>query len=103
MILHQTDLDTLEALPFPGIDTLYKAFKRNVQRIGNNDMLGTRVGNEYKWMTWNQVDDKCKHISFGINALDLAPDIHAENQSSLGAYYRRAAKWHRPTFLHELR
>jgi hypothetical protein len=81
MILHQTDLDTLEALPFPGIDTLYKAFKRNVQRIGNNDMLGTRVGSEYKWMTWKQVEDRCRYISFGINVLGLCPDITAEGQT----------------------
>ena len=58
-------------------------------------MLGTRVGNEYKWMTWNQVDDKCKHISFGINALDLAPDIHAENQiyKFIGIQSKNRAEW----------
>jgi|TARA_B110001450_G_C17647744_1_gene491954 hypothetical protein len=48
-ILNQTDLDTLEALPHEGIDTLLKGFKRNVERIPNNDMLGTRIGNKYEW------------------------------------------------------
>jgi hypothetical protein len=75
MILHQTDLDTLEALPFPGVDTLYKAFKRNVQRIGNLPMLGTRVGSEYQWMTWKEVEQRCRLISYGINSLNLAPPI----------------------------
>ena len=56
-ILGQTDLDTLDAVAYPGVDTLYKAFKRNVERIPNNDWLGTRVENEYKWVTWKEVAD----------------------------------------------
>jgi hypothetical protein len=40
-ILGQTDLDTLEALPYPDCDTLLKAFRRNVDKIPNADMMGT--------------------------------------------------------------
>ena len=95
LILHQTDLDTLEALPFPGVDTLYKAFKRNVQRIGNNQMLGTRVGDAYQWMTWKQVEDRARHISFGINALNLAPPIAAEGKTYkfIGIQSKNRAEW----------
>ena len=71
----QTDLDTLEALPFPGVDTLLKGFKRNVERIPNNDMLGTRVGDKYEWQTWAQVDERAKHISYGLLAFGLIPDV----------------------------
>jgi hypothetical protein len=77
-ILKDTDLDTLEALPYPGIDTIFKAFKRNVERIPNNDMLGTRAGDKYEWKTWAQVEERSRHISFGLKALDLAPEIEAE-------------------------
>ena len=48
-ILDKTDLDTLEAIPYEGVDTILKGFKRNVERIPNNDMLGTRVGDKYEW------------------------------------------------------
>jgi hypothetical protein len=52
-ILNQTDLDTLEALPYPGVDTLLKAFRRNVERIPNHNMLGTQVNGVYKWISWS--------------------------------------------------
>ena len=56
-ILHQTDLDTLESLPFPGVDTLFKAMKRNLERIPNCPWLGTRVGDHYEWLTWKECMD----------------------------------------------
>jgi hypothetical protein len=52
LILDQTDLDTLEAWPIPGCDTLFKALESNYQRIPNHEWLGTRVGDKYEWMTW---------------------------------------------------
>lgn len=48
-ILDQTDLDTLEAWPYKGVDTLLKAFLRNAKRIPDSPMLGTYVDGEYKW------------------------------------------------------
>jgi hypothetical protein len=48
-ILDKTDLDTLEAWPFEGVDTLLKAFLRNVERIPDNKMLGTLVNGKYEW------------------------------------------------------
>jgi len=48
-ILDKTDLDTLEAWPFDGVDTLLKAFLRNAERIPNNPMLGTFVDGKYQW------------------------------------------------------
>jgi len=53
-ILKETDLETLSAIPYPGIDTIYKALYRNVERIPNNNMLGTRKGDKYEWTTWKQ-------------------------------------------------
>jgi hypothetical protein len=42
-------LDNLVAWPYDGVDTLLKAFRRNVGRIPDRPMLGTRVGNKYEW------------------------------------------------------
>ena len=42
-------------------------------------MMGTRVGDKYEWQTWTQVEERSRHISFGIKALNLAPDIEAED------------------------
>ena len=48
------DLDSLEMLPFPGVDTLSKAFQRTVSRIPNNNWLGVREGNSYEnnWISF---------------------------------------------------
>ena len=40
----KTTMDELECLPYDGIDTLYKALYRNVERVPDHPMLGTRVG-----------------------------------------------------------
>lgn len=51
-IIDQTDIDTLDAQPYEGVDTLLKAITRTVERIPNEQALGTRVGDKYEWMTW---------------------------------------------------
>ena len=94
-ILDKTDLDTLEALPYEGIDTVLKGFKRNAERIPNNDMLGTRVGDTYEWQTWGEVNDKALHISYGMVHFDLIPDIEAEDTTYrfVGIQSKNRAEW----------
>jgi hypothetical protein len=58
-------MDELKCLPYPGIDTLLKAFNRNVKRIPHHEWLGTRVGNEYEWMTLKEVSDEAKLFAAG--------------------------------------
>jgi hypothetical protein len=48
----KTTEDKLEIYPEPGVETLFKAFKNNVKRIPDNEMFGTRIGDEYQWMTF---------------------------------------------------
>jgi long-chain acyl-CoA synthetase len=94
-ILDRTTLDSLEALPYEGVDTILKGFKRNVERIPNHDMLGTRVGDKFEWKTWAQVDDQAKHISYALDNLNLAPDIEAEGQTYrfAGIQSKNRAEW----------
>ena len=42
-LLYNTDLETMEGLPFDGVDTLLKAFKRNVIRNPDHEYFGTKV------------------------------------------------------------
>ena len=66
-------LDTLEATPPHGGTTLLDGLRRNVARIPNNDFLGTRVGDEYKWMSFREVGDITEHLSYGLVHHGLAP------------------------------
>jgi long-chain acyl-CoA synthetase len=49
-----------------------------VYRIPNNDLLGTRVGDTYEWMTWAECADITEHLSYGFMALGMAPTLQAE-------------------------
>lgn len=50
-----SDLDTLESWPFPEekeqIRTLYDALQRNLKRIPNHNIYGTKRGPAYQWIT----------------------------------------------------
>jgi hypothetical protein len=70
-----TTLDQLEGFAVPGVDTLYKAMVRLVQKHPNNDFLGTRVGDKYEWLSVRDTADIAEHLSYGIMALDLAPIV----------------------------
>jgi hypothetical protein len=48
-ITPKTDLETLKTLPFEGVDTVLKAFERNVDLYPKDDYLGTRVNDQYQW------------------------------------------------------
>jgi long-chain acyl-CoA synthetase len=69
--ISKTNLDELWVTPFEGVDTILKALKRNVERIPNNDWLGTRVGDAYEWMTWKDAWDTAEALSHGFVALEL--------------------------------
>jgi long-chain acyl-CoA synthetase len=79
-IADQTDLDTLVAWPYPGVDTLFKACERNYNKIPNNDWLGTRVGDTYEWMTWKDSIDTARNISYAIMKLGLCPEVEGEGK-----------------------
>jgi len=94
-ILDRTDIDTLEAYPYPGMDTLYKLLKRQVQRIPNNDVMGTRVGDKYEWLNWRELDEIVENLSFGIENAGLTPQIEAEGKTwkFMGIQSKNRKEW----------
>ena len=72
-ILDQTDLDSLDAQPFPGVNTLRKAMQRNCQIRPHLDFLGTRNKDKYEWMTYKTMVDTAECLSHGYMALGLCP------------------------------
>jgi long-chain acyl-CoA synthetase len=52
--------DDFVRLPFEGVDTLLKAFKRTVNKSGGSQFLGTRDPNQegrpYVWRSFNDTD-----------------------------------------------
>jgi long-chain acyl-CoA synthetase len=89
------NVEDLEADPFNGVDTLIKALKRNVELIPHNNLLGTRVGDKYEWMTFSQTADVCEHLSHGLMALDLAPKVRSEDKDwrFIGIQSKNRKEW----------
>lgn len=89
------DLDTLDFQPFPGVNTLYKGMMRNMERIPNHDMLGTRVGDTYEWNTWREVLSMAEDLSHGMMALELAPEVQAEGKTwrFMGIQSKNRKEW----------
>ena len=54
-IKHETDMDTLEYLQRPDLDTLLKAFKDRCKRKPDLRFFGTRNGDHYEWMFFKEV------------------------------------------------
>ena len=94
-ILNETTLDELEAYPYPGMDTGYKLIKRNLERIPNHDVLGTRAGDKYEWLTWRELDETCENLSHGIKAEGLAPEVEAEGKTwrFMGIQAKNRKEW----------
>ena len=72
------DLDMLDFQPYPGVNTLYKAIMYNLDRMPNQDMLGTRLNDKYEWITWRECLTLAEDFSHGVKALKLSPEIGAE-------------------------
>mmetsp|Transcript_4415 Transcript_4415/g.7501 ORF Transcript_4415/g.7501 Transcript_4415/m.7501 type:complete len:185 (-) Transcript_4415:1610-2164(-) len=91
----RTTVDELMALPYEGIDTVYKALQRNLERIPNTNFFGTRVGDKYEWLTVKEVLGMAENLSYGFKALDLIPDIEAEEQSwrFMGIQAKNCKEW----------
>ena len=94
-ILDRTDIDTLEAYPYPGHDTLLKMLRRQVQRIPNHDVLGTRVGDKYEWLTWSELNEIVENLSYGIAAAGLTPEVEAEGKTwkFMGIQSKNRKEW----------
>ena len=91
-----SNLDELYAPPFEGVDTLYRALQRNVKRIPNHDLMGTRVGDKYEWMTVRDFSDLAENLSYGIMDLNLCPCIEAEGKSDwrfIGIQSKNRKEW----------
>ena len=76
----EATLDTLSGLEQPGVDTLYKAFKRNVRLMPDKKWLGTRVGDKYEWMTLNEAAVLSENLSHGFRKLGLVPEINIDTE-----------------------
>ncbi len=79
-LLDKCSVDALDALPYEGVDTFYKALLRNVERIPNNEFLGGRAGDKFEFWTFREVAELSEHLANGIMAFNLSPEVEAEDK-----------------------
>ena len=73
-----TSIDELNCQPYPGIDTVFKGFQRNLNIMPDAGVMGTRVGDKYEWVTWRELAHITEHLSYGIIDAGLCPEVAAE-------------------------
>lgn len=56
-------------MPFPGVDTVWKAFQHSLQTHPDVAFIGSRdpavEGHPYKWKTWREVDAYVNELAAG--------------------------------------
>jgi long-subunit acyl-CoA synthetase (AMP-forming) len=60
------------------VKTLYEALQRNLGRIPEHPVLGTKRGNKYEWMNVKEISETALGLASGCMALDLVPEVQAE-------------------------
>ena len=92
----------METWPENGAKTIIEALEKNVQRIPNNPLMGTKVatGNkdtpwEYKWLTIKEVAETARKLAIGLATEGLIPDIDNEGKTwrFLGIQSKNRKEW----------
>lgn len=98
-ISDQTSLDILEVWPFQnekagkvGIQTLHQAFVKNLHKNPNKHIFGTRNKDKYEWKTYREVADEAEHLSYGLIALELVPEV--DGLKVIGIRSKNRAEWY---------
>ncbi|XP_013921370.1 PREDICTED: long-chain-fatty-acid--CoA ligase 4 [Thamnophis sirtalis] len=99
-------MESLANIDFPGVDTLDKLFELAVTKFGKKDCLGTRevlseenemqpngkvfkkliLGN-YRWLSYEETNQKVKHFGSGLVALGLPP------KSTVAVFCETRTEW----------
>ena len=75
------DLDKLDFEPFPGVNTLYKAMLRNIEIMPGADMIGSRIGDKYEWITWRECLTLAEDFGHGVKSMRLCGEVGAEGRT----------------------
>ncbi|KFV86677.1 Long-chain-fatty-acid--CoA ligase 4, partial [Struthio camelus australis] len=101
-----THLESLANINIPGADTLDKLFDHALAKFGKKDCLGTReilseenemqpngkvfkklILGTYKWLSYEEVNQKVNHLGSGLAALGLTP------RSTVVIFCETRAEW----------
>jgi long-subunit acyl-CoA synthetase (AMP-forming) len=97
--VHNKDENDFKSIPYEGVDTIWRAFKYQVQRIPNELFLGSRdytkdESGPYVWKTWQDVDTLVDCLAKGIHRLNLLPTIENEGpQKFMGILSKNRWEW----------
>lgn len=86
-----------------GLGSFIAAFDRCLLKFPNKNFLGTRKHiqkdeyGEYEWKTFAQIDELSNYFLYGINELNLCPEIDFEDPKEtykfLGIYSKNREEW----------
>ena len=60
--------DDVNDNPYDGVETLYDAFARGRRISGDKPCLGRRVGEQFQWVTYNELSERVQNFGSGLVA-----------------------------------
>eukprot|EP00762_Andalucia_godoyi_P006006 ANDGO_00058.mRNA.1 Fatty acyl-CoA synthetase B len=71
----------------PGVKTVYDLFEYACAKYGDKPLYGTRVGEEYQWISYKQFYARVKNVASGMIHAQISPRSH------IGIYSKNRLEW----------
>ncbi|CAD8073793.1 unnamed protein product [Paramecium sonneborni] len=88
--------DEFLMIPQPGITTLQEMVKNSVAKYGNQPCLGKYEGDNFKFMSYNQVNEEAMHLGSGMSNLSLVKEVQEYQHYKLklvGVFSKNRREW----------
>ena len=74
---------------------MLKGLQRLVKKIPNNNLLGTKVGDKYEWMSVRETAEMSEFIGLGFKGFELIPETEAEDKKwkFMGIQSKNRKEW----------
>jgi len=73
--------------------SIYEGFEDNAQKYPDHPCLGTRVGDEFKWISYALTFDKVNNFAKGMLKENMTPKGEDGQRNSLGIYAINQEGW----------
>ncbi|CAD8062385.1 unnamed protein product [Paramecium primaurelia] len=83
-------------IPQQGITTLQEMLQNSVAKYGNEPCLGKYEGDNFKFMSYNQVNEEAIHLGIGISNLNLVKEVQEYQHYKLkliGVFAKNRREW----------
>ncbi|CAD8168829.1 unnamed protein product [Paramecium octaurelia] len=89
-------VNQLLMIPHQGITTLQEMLNNSIAKYGNQPCMGKYEGDNFKFMSYNQVNEEAIHLGSGISNLNLVKEVQEYQHYKLkliGVFAKNRREW----------